>query len=81
MARPLHAILATSKRFTWGGCVVCSLACLLSTELLAAERADPPLSLRLQSCNRELLLLLLLTFALQNGNKQRLLMFVARSSP
>ena len=38
----------------WRG-PVWSLGCLLSTALLDADRADSPLSLRLQSCSAELL--------------------------
>ena len=64
-----HFITAGIQRpeQTCGDCALCSLACLLSTALLAAERADPPLSLRLQSCSR---VLLLLPLALQTTIQQ-----------
>jgi len=62
-------ITASIKRpeQTCGDCELCSLACLLSTALLAAERAEPPLSLRLQSCSR---VVLLLPLALQTTLQQ-----------
>jgi len=57
-----------TAKFTCGSCEFCSLACLLSTALLATERADPPLSLRLQSCSR---VVVLLPLALQTTLEQR----------
>lgn len=62
-------ITASIKRpeQTCGDCELCSLACLLSTVLLAAERAEPLLSLRLQSCSR---VVLLLPLALQTTLQQ-----------